>query len=198
MSIAYKDTVRAKTIAEYERRGAERFKNHVLTDLGSNGLYGCWRCGTPDGSGIDSFRITTIPGVLIITGDIGDLILERTENMIAWCAGSINSIDYFEEKVPRAIKTKEYDQDIALEWIEEQLENEDECYDGEELEHLEALKDYTEDEYCFYQEFHQSGVNDGNDFPDFENYDNNFLSCREAIRCFLRLMGYKLKGEPTP
>jgi len=188
MAVAWKDTVRAKTIANIEQLAADAFRNHELQVKSENGLYRCWRCGTPDGSSVYAFRITTIPGCMFVTGDVGDLMIERSEDMVAWCRGSINSIDYFEEKIPHSVKTKVYDEDIAQEWLKEQLENEDESYDSEQLEHLDALQRYTDEEHPFKLALYESGLVDGCDFPDFDNYDSNFLWCREAIKCFLRLL----------
>lgn len=88
---------------------AHAFKEHVIEQRSlhrdERGLYATWRCGRPD-SGTYAFLVTVYPGVLVVTGDVGDLIVERTTNMIAWCRGSVGSIDYFAEKVPHAIPTK--------------------------------------------------------------------------------------------
>lgn len=67
------------------------FEDHEITELSRNGVFRSWRCGRPK-SGVYAFYITTTPGTLIITGDIGDLIVEREYDMLPWCRGSVDSI----------------------------------------------------------------------------------------------------------
>ncbi len=84
--------------------------------------YGHWVC-TKEGKGSNVYRfdIQHKPGTLTVTGDIGDLMVERTSNMVAWCRGSVGSIGYFAEKVPSAIQTREKSPDMMQEYVDTML-----------------------------------------------------------------------------
>jgi hypothetical protein len=61
-----------------------------------------WRCARP-GTNIYGFRVTWAPGVLVMTGDLGDLVISHqsfTEpwSAAAWVRGSSGSVDYFLSK----------------------------------------------------------------------------------------------------
>lgn len=175
---------RDKRIQDHARWAAEAFKDHVIEERLNNGMYRHWRCRRPGGDSAYWFDVTTTPGSIIVTGDIGELIVRRTEDMIAFCRGSINSIDYFAEKVPHSIPTDEFDMDVAEEWIDEQIRNAaDYCYDSDDLEKLEELKHGLDEtsEGSFARDLWDSGLNDGGDFPNVRNYNSNFLWCREAL-----------------
>lgn len=94
--------------------------------------YGHWVC-TKDGKGSSVYRFDILhkPGTLVVTGDIGDLILERTANMVAWCRGSVGSTEYFAEKVPSAIPTREPSQDKRQEYVDTMLKP-DRSYNGDD------------------------------------------------------------------
>lgn len=164
------------------------FARHVVQEVGRSGVIRCWRCGEPD-TGVHAFWITTYPGGLVITGDIGDLIVERSYDMLPWCRGSCDSTDYFSGKVPHAIPTTEFSPDKCREWIQENLDE----LQGEEREddrYIEVLNDAMDDlESGEHGDQHMytatSEVWQGNDPPDFMDWNRNFLMCRDAIRWFV-------------
>lgn len=78
-----------------------------------------WRCNRP-GTGTYGFRITFAPYSLMISGDIGDLIVNHYSFTDPWAAAAwVNGAnwDYFMEK---AAASKEYDRDATAELIVEQ------------------------------------------------------------------------------
>ena len=99
---------------------AKAFADHVATVMLDQGMYRSWRCQKP-GSWMHGFDITTTPGNLIVTGDVGDLVLTRTNDMIAWARGSIRDPHYFSSKVVRDIPTEEWSYAKSLEWINEEI-----------------------------------------------------------------------------
>ncbi len=188
----WKDTHEFKLIEKWRHMCADRFANHIIHCDLSHGMYRSWRCGILN-QNHDSFVITTIPGSLIITGDVGDLIVTRCDDMIAWCRKSISDIDYFAEKVVNSIDTKSYSHEVAREWIEDmiqELENETE-YDGsgERDEHLSSLRDMLDRDLSDYSErmildeLHDCWT--GSDCPRFITWNKNFLACYFAIKWFI-------------
>ena len=121
-----------KRIEKIEQAAANAFKNHQITLKYSSpdGEFRQYHCTEPNNSAY-WFDLTVWPGTLVMTGDLGDLIVERSHNMITWCANSINSIDYFAEKVSREIETEEYDPEVALENLDDIKES--------------LIKEYVED-----------------------------------------------------
>lgn len=181
---------RARKIAQHEKYAAQAFKRHVIAQHLNQGLFRHWRCADPD-SGNHAFNVTTIPGRIIVTGDNGTMVWERCEDMIPWCRGAINSIEYFAEKVPSEIPTHEWDADVAREWLTERLReaNDNDKPNSDLIKELKRLyRDELHDEandHSFSHELHESGVIDGEDWPDLSNYTSNFLWCREDLKWFL-------------
>lgn len=90
------------------------FANHVMRREA-----GCtWRCARP-GTFTYGFRVTWAPGALMISGDIGDLIVRHYSFSDPWAAAAwVNGAewDYFMEK---AAAEKEYERDETAEFIVE-------------------------------------------------------------------------------
>lgn len=181
---------------EIRRISDRSFMDHAITERMRQGVFRSWRCQKP-GSWAYGFDITTIPGSLIITGDIGDLIVSREYDMLPWCRGSVDSTDYFASKVPHGIQTKEFSHQKCGTWMAHRLAEGD--LTGEQIERLEELMKWEiEDngpEYLYRetQEFW-----DG-DPPNWSVWCSGFLWCRDAIRWFV--MNHdepEIKREPRP
>lgn len=182
--------VRDSIVARHAEMAATAFSKHVLTERLNQGMFRSWRCAQPD-RWAHGFDITTTPGNLFITGDIGDLIVSRTEDMIAWARGSIHSIGYFAEKVPHDIPTKVWSSDRAKEWIKEEIRSlkeerrdpRDEARITKLYQELrEELHDEA-DEHTFSKALYESRLVD--DWPDLRVWNSNFLWCREAVKWLL-------------
>lgn len=196
--------VERKRIADVAAQAARAFAEHQIKALwialpfenACNLGVQAWRCGPPN-SGIYAFTIYAMPGRLIVCGDIGTVVLERTYDMLAWARGSIHDIGYFAEKVVREIETKEYDADMVRGWAAELdrdiIEGEHEYSgriakawlgDGLRRDVLKAAED-TGSEQRVVELIHESEISDGSDYPDFSNWKHGFLWQREAVRWFL-------------
>lgn len=185
-------------LKQHEAMALHSFKDHLVEVRLDQGLYRQWRCAKPQSS-MFAFTVTTIPGRIIVNGDVGDLIVERCDDMIAWCRGSINSVDYFEQKVVRAIPTREYDEDMAEWWLDDlsaRCEAGELVLEPDQRESLDSLRSVTENEHFFCDELYRSGLVDGCDFPNLRNYNGNFLWCREAIKFLLNASGAQIVKLP--
>ena len=170
-----------KLVKLIEDLATNSFKDHIIKEELNQGVFRSFLCRR-ELSNIYMFRVTTIPGRLIVTGDIGTLVVERMYDMFEWAPSAINDLNYFAEKVPHEIVTREFCQDVAHEWIDEQKEEEE--ADIAELELLLAsLEDFTGPD-VFNLAVYESGVCDGCDMPDFRNWKPSFLWCREAVKWF--------------
>jgi hypothetical protein len=125
-----------------------------------------------------------IPGSLIVTGDLGEMVVSRERDMLPWCRGSVDSTDYFASKVSREFPVKEFSRDVLRNWIEEELSSEDLI-----LKHrttLENIMDWEIDdngEEWFYRE--TEDIWSGCDPPNWKDWTSGFLWKRDAIRWFL-------------
>ena len=113
-----KKDARQRAIDQIHGIAVTAFAGHKIEQRLNQGMFRSWRCRR-DGTWAYGFDVTTIPGTLVITGDIGELIVQRSEDMISWSSGSIHSIDYFAEKVPRSMETGEFCVEVAKEFLSE-------------------------------------------------------------------------------
>lgn len=187
-------SARDAKIEQHRRMAADVFREHVIAPRHEHGLFASWRCGKP-GDSAYAFNITIEPGCIFVTGDIGVLVLERTENMLAWCRSAIRDVNYFAQKVPHEIPTTEWCDDVAREFIEElRAEENDEATESEQIERGNLIDDVAgridDGEAAFCSDLYDSGLVDGCDFPDLKNWKSRFLWGRECIRWFLDHSNY--------
>lgn len=175
-----------KRVQQTETLAAQAFAQHTITERLRVGLYRAWRCQRP-GSWAYGFDITLIPGSLIVTGDLGDMIVSREEDMLPWCRRAVESLEYFSEKV-QAISTREgvreFSPEVFEAWAtEELLEREagdpaiailQEALELRTSVGSGALYDMTAD------------VWQGCDPPRWTAWSHRFLWIREAVRWFVR------------
>lgn len=185
---------------------AKAFANHELTQTLNDGLHRHWNCRNPKSS-CYWFNVTTGPGWLLISGDVGTLFVQREPDMIKWARKAIDDLYYFASKVPIEIKTKEWDVDMAREWIADEIAGINKAFDDEWVgdeatpqavaarkeadERIEMYSELTEslDEggrSAFEMAYYNSELNDGSDWPDYMNYTSSYLWCREALLWFLK------------
>jgi hypothetical protein len=183
------------------REAAQRaFKDHVIELRSRDGVYRTWRCGKPEES-IYHFIITTIPGSLIITGDLGSMIVSRHYDMLPWCRGSCESTGYFAEKVPREFQTSEFSYAVLKKWMEDTRKDygdldEDDPDDNEQIERRDRFEELCENvsEDISEREAYEVFEEYFDDPPDWTEFTNRFLWLREAIRWFVT----NCKDEPIP
>lgn len=197
-------------VAAIAKMAAHNFRNHSVRQLyradslvgepqNPNRVYAGWRCKDP-ASWAHGFDVFSFPGRLMVTGDIGLMVWEREENMLAWANSSLASIDYFAGKVVQEIKTKEYDRDCVVAWmheVDQDILNGEIDYDSRRAkmwltEVRDAVKSAVDDgEHEVMRVICDSGFEDGCDMPSFDNWRYDFLWAREAVRWFLYNHYYK-------
>lgn len=191
-----KDPVRER-INHIAALAKDAFKDHQIEQQFDNGLWRSWRCRRAK-SWAYGFDVVTGPGWIMLRGDLGTMCWERELDMVKWARGAINDLSYFAEKVS-AGQTKEYDQECAKAWLAAEIEEAENNAGGDEqrLCELSELLDLDngepENEHAWKEQVHTSGVCDGGDWPDWNNYTNRFLWLREALKWFLANM-----KEPVP
>lgn len=178
----------------------DAFKDHVIELKSRNGVYRTWRCGKPNEC-IYHFVVTTIPGSMIVTGDLGSIVITRCYDMLPWCRGSIDSIGYFAEKVDRGFETEKFSFDALKQWMADtrkdfgDLDDEDPD-DNEKIERRAAFDELCEavcediserEAYDVFSEYFDEP-------PSWKKYTDRFLWLREAIRWFVT----NVKEDPVP
>lgn len=188
-------TVQRDRIQAVAENAARAFKDHAITPLfaaGGGNEYRAWRCAVPD-SCHHAFTLYSVPGRLVVVGDLGALIVERQFDMLVWARGSIHDVSYFAEKVPREIPTEEYDPEMVRAWV---AEVDADIASGEYEPDGKVAKAWADarqgvlwaiddGQHAVADTLHGSGLYDLFDYPDFDNWKHSFLWQREAVKWFL-------------
>ncbi len=203
-------------IDQIAANAAVAFASHAVEQAVGQGPHRHWLCRRP-GTGVYSFAVTTWPGWLAVSGDIGFMVWRNAWDMLHWARGGMGDgcIDYCESKVPGDVKSKEWCEDVALDWLAGRIDDarreigrhvadNDEggdCMDVNRLagriETLEELKGETGlGEAHFNQALFDSGVVRDTDFPRLHTYTPSFLWCREALKWLLARL--PVTGEIKP
>lgn len=110
-------TARAAYRADIKARADKDFAAHRLTVEQGDGPARMFRCARP-GTGIYSFRVVFGPGFVVVTGDIGDRILNCSDrDTLAWARGSRLDLDYVCGKMTE--KPREFIGGMADEYLEQ-------------------------------------------------------------------------------
>lgn len=177
------------------------FAGHQIEVRLDHGLFRNWRCAKPD-TGSYAFNISTEPGRLFVTGDVGCMIWEREPDMITWARQAIKDIDYMAGKVPSEIKTRQWDVDTACDWITDQVKEATIDEDREMIGKLATLREWMEgqpSESDFCQALWDGGIIHDSDFPRCHCWTPSFLWCREAVAWLLSRLDERTgKIKPIP
>lgn len=125
------------------------------------------------------FRISFLPGLLIIYGDIGELVACRpscktSNEMRRWALGSSNSMDYFLGKQPWEMRSYRFDMNCAKEICRE-LEIEE--FNGDDDER-------TQDE--FMEHLTSNNISDAYEY-DARTWSHQTVCRYQALQCFVKL-----------
>jgi hypothetical protein len=90
----------AESIEDCRSWAAKDWAAHEITEVTPT----IWRCKAPR-TRVNSWHIARIPGSWVVWGDIGDLLVTRSDD-VAWIVEASKSPDYFWAKVPEAVKVK--------------------------------------------------------------------------------------------
>lgn len=180
----------------------QSFELHCVDVLHKHELYRHYRCAKP-GTGVYRFDIITWPGYLAVVGDIGDLLLCRTADMLAWAENSIHDAGYMAEKTIRPIDTEEESEELMLAILKEAYANKFE-YNfldrGTKPTAEERVYSDLSDEFQLVQ----SSISDGrgpaalydtgwfDEFPDIKVYNSNFRWCQQALLWFFANYDWRL------
>lgn len=175
---------------------AESLKDHQVTVKHSSGLYRHWRCQKP-GTWVCGFDIVTWPGSLCFTGDMGEYLFQRTDDMVAFMARSARSTSYAAEKcVAHDGRLREFAEEVFFQALADRLnearENEssgfNEAKDTREIEErVQEIRDNFDADQSpetAYRAMYESGLWDSAELPRCEYYTYHFLWCLEAIKWF--------------
>lgn len=175
---------------------------HVVEPRLLNGLYRHWRCGQPDSSDM-YFSITTWPGFLAYTGDMGEYVFTGTEDMVAFFRGT-RDIGYIAEKCVAHCRegvrqfSGERFEEVLAEELKDRIDSLRDNYDGQGAARKQALRntfDSIDREGTKYdgpqagvlamKSLYESGLYDGGELPDCTIYTLRYLWCMRAIRWFI-------------
>jgi len=195
--------VKTDNFKQVEKFFPKHVKNHKIRILKEDGLYRHYRCGVPDESNMH-FYIMTWPNYLAYTGDMGDYLFCRTDDMIHFMSGACRSHGYAAEKcvaMDKGDKIEEFSEDKFKEWLKEERKEAKSLDDERKIEYnrfngyatsnpsereaqLAALDDVEE----AYDEYGPEGVyrtvsdfNLADEMPDFNDYTYRFLWCMKAL-----------------
>jgi hypothetical protein len=169
------------------------FKNHSIVELSRDRGFGSWRC-SKHGVFNFSFTITVIPGSLILTGDLGNLIVTRHGTpMIPWCRGAVDSTLYFAQKTGGEFTKREFSIDKYREWLVTQVAEHttSDCDDFEANAIGNYYRDVLDDgideftERDAYDNLHARHGDDGEVASSWQDWNRQFLVKRDAIRWFV-------------
>lgn len=157
------------------------FANHTITERVRAGVFRSWRCQKP-GTRAYLFDITTIPGSLIITGDVGDLIVTRTYDMLPWCRGSVDDTRYFAEKVPQGFVKREFSLQSFEQWAHGVLKSPDTTDDERKSVNEALICRHDAGSESLYEQTRDVWIDDP---PDWTDWTPGLIWCRDAIRWFV-------------
>ena len=168
-------------------------RNHVIKQE-QEGLISSWLCRNPDSS-VFWFRVIVGPNLLVFTGDIGDLIVTpRTEDVLAWVRGALDSPGYFAEKVAQGINTSEFDKELVrLALRDERLYLEEQDHSDRDADWQERMTDLEELEgrsFSNEQEFHEAFYDSSlyiDELPVVSGLSDRFYLILCALRWFVTL-----------
>lgn len=164
-------------------------QRHVITVNLDNGVYRDISIGRPCDSEMH-YNITTRPGYLIFTGDMGSYVFERSYDMFEFFRVSKINPDYWSEKL-QAGKYQEYSPEIARAALNNIFEcwkegtDKDDAFIANEKSELDGID--TDNEFEFMNAVYEFKPNKGgvelNDFWEcnLNEYTFHFIWCCYAI-----------------
>lgn len=170
-----------------KERIAKDLAQHVITERHAHGLYRHYRCQRP-GSWNMGFDVVTWPGSLCFTGDMGEYLFQRTDDMIAFMRGSCMSYSYAAEKcVAHDGRLMEFSEDamerlLAMAVVDAESEDMNDVL--EKCDEIRNVFANNSDHHATRQAMYDSDLWDGSDFPSCEEYTFHFLWCLHAMKWF--------------
>ena len=176
------DKLRSRAFANAEKTLANFRIDHHGGPSTRCKIYRCW-----DGkSSTYLFDVAEYGANLVVTGDMGEWVWQRTEHMLRWARESWKSDSYFAEKLQayRPDSFTEWWPEAARQWLrEERAERGGEKIEAAaELEELEAELSYGDGEHAFKTAaFNTEHFCDAHDWPAMRRYAYRFHWVQRAI-----------------
>lgn len=190
MTTTTKPDPRASDIreAEIKARVCKELEAHVVRPEGD----GRWLCARPDPRERKgwtwnwAFRVVVAPGLVVLYGDIYELVLRTHADALGWLLGSAScSTSYWLEKIPHEFRRpEEFSKDLARELIREA-----ELDSSKVAELLEFVDDIDEDDRDAVGKWHDAWLDLGFDCHEIESPTLPAfwtLAQIEALRWFVR------------
>jgi hypothetical protein len=178
-------------------RFSKDIENHELTINLDQGVFRDLTIKRPNTSSY-YYNITTRPGLLMISGDMGCYVFERLSDMFKFFRGESDEINpcYWSEKI-EAGEFKRYSPEKARDALNQEFENWKECTDfdeeqiAEEKEYLDQID--TDDEFEFVDAIRNWVPNkDGVQLDDFWEYSTNDYTFHYIWCCYAIVHAIKL------
>ena len=178
-------------------RFSKDIENHEITINLDKGLFRDLTIKRPNTSSY-YYNITTRPGLLMISGDMGCYVFERLSDMFKFFRGQPDEINpyYWSEKI-EAGEFKRYSPEKARDALNQEFENWKECTDFDE-EQITEEKEYldqidTDDEFEFVDAIRNWVPNkDGVQLDDFWEYSTNDYTFHYIWCCYAIVHAIKL------
>lgn len=175
----------SKTALEVKRRIVNDLAAHTITSIHSDGLHRHWRCQKPGTINL-YFDVVTWPGFMCVTGDMGEWLFRRTDDMVEFMRSSCMSYGYAAEKcVAHRGELTEFCWDDMNEWLSGLEKEATEAGDSDTLDKIEEVRQAYqcyELEHDVYKAIYESGLSD--DPPRCQNFTYRFLWILHAIKWF--------------
>jgi hypothetical protein len=165
---------------------------HTITVKHSHGMYRHWRCQKP-GMWHMGFDIITWPGSLCYTGDMGDYLFQRTEDMVDFMSRACQDYQYAAEKCVTKHDIKEWREELFHKSLTDRLKEgktfrvmrqgsfRDESV-AEKIREIRQAYDEYSSRHDAEKAMYESQLWD--ELPNCEQYTMHFLWCLHAIRWF--------------
>lgn len=170
-------------------RANKTFDRHEIT----RERFGVWYCGAKD-TGNMSFRVVVAPGMLMLYGDIGEIIfLPYAKNTLAWAVGSFQpEYPYYPmTKLSHHMREKEFQSDEVEGWLLEKVRENRKSRDNKWTKHyIDLVRRWRESdrdglhqaERSWHELCYTSNLDDP---PTFTDYPTGIYLCFQAMCWFM-------------
>ncbi len=171
------------TVEEYDKRFEGDIEKHEMKIYHDEGVYRHVRFGRPE-TNCMHFNLTTFPGRLCYSGDMGDFTFARVNDMFTFFNSKTINLGYWTEKLQSVDKMGAWNSNSNgfEEWNEELFwENVDECFKAHYEEQWKTKIAEFKAESCFESSVPYDAVNavmEFNSDMDFWDYSNTVYTFR--------------------
>lgn len=185
-----------ENLQKIEKNFLRDVQDHTL-EVVEKGLLRYLKFRNKNGSSKHHFNITTWPGYLAISGDMGHFVFRKEPDMFKFFRGKIDSVGYITEKLiaEDLNRARVFSQEVLINSLKEIARQYHQYYDAKEVRELEEdLLDRigeseTEEEAVDALIQYEYEIGDGSehvnfeatDLPTYTDYSHQYLTCLVAI-----------------